>query len=149
MWRQLVLAGTAAAVLFTGAAFAFASQGAPEVPASESAVELDHWSQMAIEMGDQWPAMVNFMEARFGDRFPEMVKEMQLLGPETHRSRMGDFVDGSGTGCFMDESRMGDFVVGSGMGDFMDGSGMDGHMDGAGMDGHMDGFGMGGFGTNG
>ena len=108
MWRQLVLAGTAAAVLFTGTAFAFASQAAPEAPASESGVELDHWSQMAIEMGDQWPAMVTHMEDTFGDRFPEMMKEMQLLEPETH---------------------------GSGMGDFMDGSGMDGHMDGFGMGG--------------
>jgi hypothetical protein len=140
MWRQFVLAGTVTAVLFTGAAFAFASQGAPGAPASESAVELDHWSQMAIEMGDQWPAMVNHMEARFGDRFPEMVKEMQLLGPETHGSGMGGFMDGSGTGCFMDESGMGDFMDGFGMGDFMDGFGMGGHMDGSGM---------GGFGTDG
>ncbi len=140
MWRQLILAGTAAAVLFTGTAFAFASQAAPEAPASESAVELDHWSQMAIEMGDQWPAMVNHMEGALGDRFPEMVREMQLLGPETHGSGMGDFMDGSDIGGFMGGSDIGGFMGGSDMGGFMDGSDMDGHMDGSGT---------GGFGTNG
>ena len=107
MWRNLILASTTAAALFTGTAFAFASPPEPDAPASESTAQLDHRSQMRIEMDDQWAAMVDHMDGTFGIRFPEMIRAMELYDPRMNGVDMEDFMNGVDMEDFMGQSGMG------------------------------------------
>ena len=138
MWRNLILASTTAVALFTGTAFAVASPPEPDAPASESTVQLDHWSEMRIEMENQWPAMIDHVDGTFGIRFPEMVRAMELYGPRMHGSDMHDL---------MNDPDMRDFMNGPDMEGFMGQSGMEGmedFMNGPDMEGFMGQSGMGG-----
>ena len=105
MWRKLVVAGTISVTLLTGTALAFASQNSPGTPGPPDGAPSDHWSEMAVEMGDQWPVMIDHMQQFLGDRFPEMVNRMQSMEP------FGFDMGGSG---MWNEGEMGS--SGSGMG---------------------------------
>ncbi len=106
MWRKMVLAGTFAVALLGGTAIAIAAPPEPDAPMSESTVQLDHRSEMLIEMGDQRLALVEHMDATFGDRFPEMVRIMELYGPLMHGSDMHEFMNEPGMSDFMDSPGM-------------------------------------------
>jgi hypothetical protein len=118
MWRRLVVAGTIAVTLLTGTALAFAAQGSPGTPGSTDGTSTDHWSEMAVEMGDEWPAMVDHMQQMLGDRFPDMVKQMQSMEPFGHDmdgrgmwngGEMGSFGPGQGGPGMWNDDEMGSF----------------------------------------
>ena len=117
------MAGTITVVLVTGTALAVASQGDPGASGSATGVPADHWSEMAVEMGDQWPEMVEHMQQALGDRFPEMANRMQSMEPfgidmdgrdMWNDGRMGSYEPGMGDGDRWDRGQMGSY--GSGMG---------------------------------
>jgi len=123
MWRKLVVAGTITVVLVTGTALAVASQGDTTAPGSPNGTPTDHWSEMAVEMGDQWPAMVDHMQDMLGDRFPDMVNQMQSMEPfgidmdgrdMWNDDRMGSYGPGTDGRDMWNDDRMGSY--GSGMG---------------------------------
>ena len=105
MWRRLVVAGTITVTLLAGTTLALASPGDPGTPSSTDAAPTSHWSEMGIEMGDQWPAMVDHMQEMLGDRFFDMVNQMKSIDP------LGIDMDGRGT---WSEDWMGSYGPGMG-----------------------------------
>lgn len=123
MWRRLVVVGTMTVTLLAGTALAFAAQDSPGTPGSTNGSPTDHWSEMAVEMGDEWPAMVDHMQRMLGDRFPDMVNQMQSMEPFDHDMHgrgmwnddgMSSFGPGHGGPGTWGEGHMGSFGPGQG-----------------------------------
>ena len=123
MWRKLVVAGTIAVVLAAGTAIAFASQGDPATPGSPEGTPANHWTEMSVEMGDQWPAMVDHMQEVLGDQFSNMVDQMQSMEPfgidmdgrgMWNDDQMGSYGPGTDGRGMWNDDQMGSY--GSGMG---------------------------------
>jgi len=130
MWRRLVVAGTITVTLLTGTALAFAAQGSSGTPGSANGTSTDHWSEMAVEMGDEWPAMVDHMQQMLGDRFPDMVEQMQSMEPFGHDMGGRGMWNDDETGSF-DPQQRGPGTWGEGhMGSFGLGQGGPGAMNG-------------------
>ena len=128
MWRRALIAGTTAAVVLAGTAFAVASPNADEPVESVAQAPADHWSEMQENLGDDWKVMVDQMERISGADWSTMVTMMQDL--DMH----GFDMQGSGMGSGMGSFDMQDSDMGSGMGGFdMDGFDMSGFDMGSGM----------------
>ena len=98
MVKKTLAVAALAAALLAGTSAALASPGN-----DDAAAPADHWSEMATEMGDEWPSMVAHMQERLGDAFPQMVAQMQAT--EAHMGSMG--MGSMGMGWDMEGSSMG------------------------------------------